>query len=179
MFSLRSTLAIAFLGLTFSTGIFANEWMNVGPIQSGDMRAFIDYQVKFSVPAGDVWNGRPPQGPASYQYDTSPLWVNVLRENLSATDRVFVQIISYERGCYRGDCSNLQQRISERDLDFAEYGRFTGQMQPVNLSYQLNDGYALSHRRPYRYELVVWINGSLYKDPSGRNLQFNMPVSLR
>jgi hypothetical protein len=34
------------------------------------------------------------------------------------------------------------QEISERDLDLAEAGRFTGLMPSVTLAYQLHDGYA-------------------------------------
>ena len=151
----------------------AEGWKNVGPIVSGDIRAFVDYQIQSSIPAGDIWNGGPANGPASYQYDANPLWVNVLRSGLSANDRAFVQVISYEQSCYRGECSDVQ-RIVERDLTYAESGRFTGQMQRVTLDYQLNDGYALSSRRPFQQELVVWINGALYKDASGHNLRFVM-----
>lgn len=157
----------------FTGSALAQDWKNIGPIVSGDMHAFVDYQVQYSVPPGDVWNGGEPQGPASYQYDANPLWVNVVRRGLSAHDKVFVQIISYERSCYRGECQNVQV-IVERDLAYAESGRFTGQMQPLNLAYQMNNGYALSNRQPYQQELVVWINGVLYKDPQGRNLRFNM-----
>lgn len=177
MKKIRTTLVGLVFALAFSTvsasSASAQDWTNIGPIVSGDMSAFIDYQVQYSVPSGDVWQGQQPQGPASYKYEAAPLWVNVLSPELSPNDHVFVQIISFERSCYRGDCTNLQQ-IVERDLTFAETGRFTGQMSPLNLSYQLNDGYALSKRQSYQQELVVWINGVLYKDPQDHNLRFIM-----
>lgn len=165
----RLVLVVSTLGSVAQAG----EWRDIGPIQSGDVNAFVSYQVTTTVPAGDIWNGGAPMGPESYKEDASPLWVNVRRPNLSVGDHVFVQIISYLRQCYRGDCFNTQS-ISQRDLEYAENGRFTGQMQSVELTFQLNDGYALSNRKVYATELVIWINGVLYKDAAGHNLRFDM-----
>jgi hypothetical protein len=167
--------AILVTACGFSGVSAAQDWINVGPIESRDMSAFVDYQVQSSVPNGDVWGDGPAQGPESYQHEANPIWVNINRTNLTESDQVFVQIISYERSCYRGFCGSAQH-IVERDLEFAENGRFTGQMQPLTLSYQLNDGYAVSSLQSYRTELVVWINGELYKGDDGRNLRFPMPV---
>lgn len=150
-----------------------SDWKNVGPIASGDMEAFVDYQVQSSIPARDIWHGSMPMGPSSYKNEAKPLWVNVLKKGLSKADRVHVQIINYQQRCYRGECSNMQQ-ISERDLYFAESGRFTGELSPLTLSYQLNDGYALTRYQAYAQELVVWINGNLYKGLDGHNLRLNM-----
>lgn len=163
MFFQKSSLISGILALMSATQTYAANWINVGPIRSGDVTAFVDYQLKSSVPAGDVWHGGTPQGPSSYNNEADPLWVNIQRANLGPSDRVFVQIITYGKYCYRGDCGDKQQ-ISERHLQYAQLGRFSGQMQPVTLGYQLNDGYALSNFQPSRYELVIWINGALYKD---------------
>jgi hypothetical protein len=152
----------------------ASEWINIGPIVSGDVRAFVDYQVEHSVPPGDIWQGQPPQGPASFRIAANPLWVNVLRSGLSRSDHVLIQLISYDYSCYRGECSNVQ-RISETAMAYAEAGRFTVQLPALTLNYQLNDGYALTRRRAVRHELVIWINGVLYKDTNGRNLSLTMP----
>ena len=156
----------------------SDEWRNIGPIVSDDMKAFVDYKISKSVPDGDICSQIPNAdvcygGPVSYQKSTEPIWVNIHQSDLSPNDKVFVQIISYERSCYRGDCVNVQS-ISERDLDFAETGRFTGQMKPLTLDYYLNDSYAVSTKKSYKQEIVVWINGRLYKDSAGHNLRLNM-----
>ncbi len=86
---------------------------------------------------------------------------------------MFVQVISYERDCYRGECSNTQV-INQRDLEFAEGGRFSGKLAPLTLAYQLNDGYAITTKSQYAAALVIWISGSVYKGADGRNLQLTM-----
>lgn len=144
-----------------------NGWKNIGPILSEDVSATIDFQVERDYQAR-------PSGPASFKYTAKPLWVNVHRTGLSSQDHVFVQIISYETNCYRGNCYAGAQSIVERNLDFADAGHFTGEMGNLVLDSQINDGYALSSKTSQRQELVIWINGRLYKDPQGRNLQLNM-----
>jgi hypothetical protein len=153
----------------------AEDWKNIGPITSGEMSAFVDFQVTHTVPSGDIWAGRTPQGPTSFEYTASPLWVNIRRDGLSSLDHVFVQIISYETSCYRGQCHDTQTLV-ERNLEFAESGRFTGEMNSLLLDYQLNNGYALSRRSAHRQELVVWINGHVYQGPHGENLRFSMTL---
>jgi len=166
-------LSIVLLAIYSGVVAQAEEWKSSGPVASGDMTALVDYQVKRSIPAGDVWKGRTPQGPSSFESLADPLWVNVRRDGLSTGDRVFVQIISYEQYCNRGQCYE-QQKIVEKDLQFAEPGRFSVQMEPLRLNYQLNDGYALTRATPHSHDIVVWINGRLYKDAQGRNLQIKM-----
>lgn len=151
----------------------AEEWKNVGPISSGEMQAFVSYQVQTSIPDGDIWHGGTPMGPASYRNEAVPLWVNILAPALNASDRVFVQIISFEHTCYDGLC-NETESISERSLEFASSGRFTGEMRPLTLAYQLNDGAAISKIEQYACDIVVWINGKLYKGLDGNNLHFSM-----
>jgi hypothetical protein len=147
-----------------------SEWRHVGPLQSDDVQALVDYQVRSSTPDGD---GGFTDGPASYHDEAAPLWVNIRRADLAPGDRVFVQLISYERSCYRGDCSTSQV-LDQRDLEFAERGRFTGELAPLTLGYQLNDGYAITSRVQNAAELVIWINGRLYKGADGRNLQLGV-----
>jgi len=173
-FIARTTLAF------LSIPAFASEsqWFNIGPIKSDDMKAFVDYQIESTVPGRDEWKGKAPQGPSSFETLANPIWVNIHRNGLSASDKVFVQLITYGRSCFRGDCANIE-RISKRYLDFAESGRFTGRMHPVTLDFQLNDSYALSTFRPFKYEIVVWINDKLYKGYDNRNLRLPLPVSRR
>jgi hypothetical protein len=174
--SVRSFLFLSLLATSAVTAQAESQsWKNIGPIQSGDVSAYVDYQVSFSVPPGDVSGGGVPHGPSSYRYSANPLWINIHREGLSAEDNVFVQLISYEKSCYRGACRDTQALV-ERNLEFAEPGRFTGEMNDLLLSSQFNDGYAISSRSSNRQELVVWINGRLYQDPRGGNLQLNMPL---
>lgn len=155
------------------------SWINLKPITSGDMTAQVDYQVKRSVPAGDVWGDATPLGPVSYRIEAAPLWVNIHRVGLTSGDKVFVQIIAYGESCYRGSCVATQDIVSQ-DLDFSEEGRFSGQLSDLTLDYQLNDGYALTRKKSVRHELVVWINGELYKDPhTGNNLQIDMQAEDR
>lgn len=147
-----------------------DEWRHSEPLLSSDVQALLDYQVRWSTPVGA---GGFSDGPASFHRKAAPLWINILRADLKPDDHVFVQLISYERSCYRGECTNTQV-LNQRDLDFAEDGRFTGELAPVTLRYQLNDGYAITSKTQYAAELVIWINGSLYKGADGRNL----PVTL-
>lgn len=177
LFSGLSVLATSFAisaASSFATMASAqsgqSEWRHAGPLLSGDVQALIDYQVHSSIPEGD---GGFTDGPISYHDEAAPLWVNVHRADLKLGDHVFVQVISYERDCYRGDCSDTQV-LNQRDLDFAEGGRFTGELAPLTLGYQLNDGYAITSKIQYAAELVIWINGSLYKGADGRNLQLTM-----
>ena len=57
----------------------------------------------------------------------------------------------------------------EADLKFAETDCFTRQLPDVELVFQHNDGYAVSKRDAVGYDLVIWINGRIYKSADGRN----------
>ena len=170
MFVVTAALSLTPFG-SMATAEGASRWLHVGPVVSGDVQAFIDYQMRSSVPAGD---GGFSDGPLSFQDEAAPLWINIHRDDLKASDHVFVQLVSYVRDCYRGDCSTSQV-LDQKDLNFAEAGRFTGELAPLTLSYELNDGYALTSKAQYAAELVIWINGALYKGADGRNLQLEMP----
>lgn len=173
IFAVTASLAIAVAPSASNLAMAQSsqgEWLHVGPLQSNDVQALVDYQVRSSTPAADSGYT---DGPISYQDEAAPLWVNIRRADLNAGDHVFVQLISYVRSCYRGDCSN-HQVLLQRDLEFAEAGRFTGELAPLTLAYQLNDGYAITSRIQYAAELVIWINGRLYKGADGRNLRLAM-----
>jgi hypothetical protein len=168
--AIGTMLSFALVSTVARAEVNGNGWKNIGPILSDDVAAFVDFQIEKTNPGVNAWRG----GPASYQYSAKPLWVNVHRNDLSPNDKVFVQIISYEQRCYRGECFTGSQTIVERNLDFANAGHFTGELGSLTLDYQLNDGYAMSSKTSQRQELVIWINDRVYKDPQGHNLQFNM-----
>lgn len=172
-FLAKASLLVTASLVVLSTQGFSSDWMNVGPIKSGDVSAYVDYQIENETILNDVWQGGPAQGPESFHIKAKPIWVNILRDSLRADDRVFVQIIQYAKKSYRFDGQNVQ-KIIEMDLEYAEQGRFTGNLGVLTLDYQFNDGYALSRYEPTKHEIVIWVNGVLYKDSNGQNLGISL-----
>lgn len=161
--------------VVFSSNGFSSDLVNVGPIKSGDVSAYVDFQIEDEAIQNDVWQGGPAQGPESFHVKAKPIWVNILRENLGANDKVFVQIIQYAKRSYRTNGQNVQN-IIEMDLQYAEQGRFTGNLGTLTLGYQFNDGYALSRYEPTKHEIVIWVNGTLYKNSQGNNLELSLKI---
>jgi hypothetical protein len=145
-------------------------WNHIGPLYTNGVTAFVDFQLQSETLPGGLQDG----GPSSFQVTAAPLWINVQRPGLSASDRVHIVLINYVQSRYRGEYGASTQEVYEQDLVFSENGHFTGQVDRSPLiSYQYNDGYAVSSRET-KQELAIWINGTLYKDPSGQNFQFDM-----
>lgn len=156
-----------------------NPWYHVMPLQSGPVSVLIDFQVEKGIPAEDYWTNHPDEtieGPKSYYFKANPIWINVRRADLQPSDKVHVMLINYTDDCYRCDCFYMtSQKIFEGDMDYIEPGHFSKMSSdPIIIDYWSTDGYGNRTQKALWQEVVVWINGQIYKDlNSGRNLGFN------
>jgi hypothetical protein len=153
-----------------------SHWYHVRPLESGPISTLIDFQIQSWPLEGDVWGGGPASGPTSYETQALPVWVNVRGGNLEPNDRVRVMIISYQKHIQKGSDWNYSgQQIDEVDLAYIEPGHFAAQAKPILIDYQFNDGNSLNRRHAVRQEVIVWVNGQIYKDPiTQSNMGFNL-----
>jgi|GEM_PF-5405776 len=148
-----------------------SSWHNIGPLRSNELTAYVDFQTSLT----HTETGTPNCGPDSHRM-TSPLWVNVLRPGLKATDHVRAIIINYAQLNDTHGAPYTIQLISEKNLSFAEPNRFTASFEPVTLYKVTNycQSYESHTIDALRQEIVIWVNGQIYKNPeNGQNLQFN------
>lgn len=106
---------------------------------------------------------------------SSPLFISIQKNALSARDRVHYMLIQYQQACFRGICHDAQS-IEEGDLVFAFPGQFEGYSHfPITLYSQVGQGSDQQIFRSARQEIVIWINGQIFKDTrSGHNLSFDL-----
>lgn len=163
-------MVLVFVAIFGSSARAESTWHHVPPIHSDDVTALVDFQKQTTIPRGGITEG----GPSSYSVSANPVWVNIRRADLSPQDRVHIMVINYAQTRYRGEMRGTSHEIFEQDLNYVEPGHFAGQLPSFQVAYQYNNGYALTTLY-YTQELIVWINGRIYKDPgTGRNLRFNL-----
>lgn len=162
---------ISFIGLASSASAMEFKWYHAGPFFNNSVSVLLDFQWIYAELDGGLSSS---YGPGSYQYKAHPMWVNVNRQGLSPSDHVRVMLISYINSCYRGRCEGYES-VKEYELQYAQAGRFTVHVDPLELVYQFNDGYALTRREVVSLDLVVWINGEIIKDPiTQKNFNANL-----
>jgi len=95
---------------------------------------------------------------------SSPLFVTVQNGWLGARDHVHFMLIQYQEACLKGIC-HYAQAIEEGDLRFARAGQFEGSSAfPLTLYSRIDNGPEQRVFRSARQEIVIWINGQIFKD---------------
>jgi hypothetical protein len=165
--NMKTSLLFSFLSLA-PLAAQAQDWRNIGPLRSGDATVFVDYKERLD------YQSTLPGRPMNYEAFAAPVWINVQRAGLGPNDRVRVMIINRLTKGERGQRWDGGQEVYEAELAYAENGRFSGTFADLLLQRQHSDGYYSVFTLETRQELVFWINGVLYKDPSGANFSFRL-----
>ncbi len=175
----RKSLWIQAVGISFCTTIARADhggWHHLPPFRVGDVSIHLDFKVSSETPIAAASSVTGPMS-RSFQHQSPALWINVKKPGLTARDIVHVMLINYSQTVHKGQPGPVTQEIRELDLEPAEEGRFTGnfaQEHPLIFAFQVFDGQQLTRRHHWQ-ELVVWINGEVYKDPvTGKNFRFDL-----
>ncbi len=136
---------------------------------SGDTQISLNYSTleESFVPPGRSYS--------NISLKSSPLLISTQNSWLGARDHVHFMLIQYQQACLKGICRDAQA-IEEGDLRFARPGQFEGYTAfPMILYSSIDNGPEQRIFRSVRQEIVIWINGQIFKDTrSNRNLSFDL-----
>lgn len=151
-----------------------SEWRHAPTLHTQNFSVQVDYQIHHER-GNDPWGASDPQGPTSYNQTLTPIWANLYMNGLNRNDEVKVMLISYMTSWSRGQYTGKVQDVAQAELEFIENGYFSGELPELLTNKQVNDGNTLYQQRAIHQEIVIWVNGTIYKDPQ---TQMNYRIDL-